>query len=83
MCGSKNLGYNLKTNCGIRQGVNRQFYIATPDDLAAAQEQLVVMESSGKAPKPSPLQFDPPDLRWESVSVLPEHLLRGETLRMR
>ena len=65
------------------QGVNRQFYIATPDDLAAAQEQLVVMESSGKAPRPSPLQFDPPDLRWESVSVLPEHLLRGETLRMR
>ncbi len=65
------------------QGVNRQFYIATPDDLAAAQEQLIVMESSGKAPRPSPLQFDPPDLRWESVSVLPEHLLRGETLRMR
>ena len=36
-----------------------------------------------KLPRPSPLQFDPPDLRWESVSVLPEHLLRGETLRMR
>lgn len=64
-------------------GVNRQFYIATQDDLAAAQQQLVEMQTSGRAPAPAPLEFDPPDLRWESVTVIPQHLLRGEPLKMR
>ena len=31
----------------------------------------------------SPLKFDPPDLRWETVQVLPKHALRGEKLRLR
>jgi len=29
------------------------------------------------------LKFDPPDLRWESVQILPKHALRGEKLRLR
>jgi hypothetical protein len=64
-------------------GINRQFFIATPRDVQEAQSQLVAKQESGAAPAPVPLEFDPPDLRWESVNVIPRNLLRGETMRMR
>ncbi len=66
-----------------QSGDERLFYIASPQDIEVAKTQLssgVIV--SGKRII-TPLKFDPPDLRWESVQVLPKHALRGEKLRLR
>ncbi len=64
-------------------GDERYFFIASPRDIEVANTQLATgARSSGKRII-SPLKFDPPDLRWESVQVLPKHALRGEKLRLR
>lgn len=64
-------------------GDERLFYIASPQDVEVAQTQLSTgVIVSGKRII-TPLKFDPPDLRWESVQVLPKHALRGEKLRLR
>ncbi len=64
-------------------GDERYFYIASPQDLEVAKTQLATgVRVSGKRII-TPLKFDPPDLRWESVQVLPKHALRGEKLILR
>ena len=64
-------------------GDERYFFIASPQDVEVAKTQLASgVRVSGKRII-SPLRFDPPDLRWESVQVLPKHALRGEKLRLR
>lgn len=64
-------------------GDERYFFIASPQDIEVANTQLATgVRISGKRIL-SPLKFDPPDLRWESVQVLPKHALRGEKLRLR
>ena len=64
-------------------GDERYFFIASPQDIEVANTQLATgVRVSGKRII-SPLKFDPPDLRWESVQVLPKHALRGEKLRLR
>ncbi len=64
-------------------GDERYFFIASPQDLEIAKNQLASgIVVSGKRII-SPLKFDPPDLRWESVQILPKHALRGEKLRLR
>ena len=65
------------------KGDERYFFIASPQDLEVAKTQLASgVVVSGKRII-SPLKFDPPDLRWESVQILPKHALRGEKLRLR
>ncbi len=65
------------------KGDERYFFIPSPQDLEVAKSQL----SSGIRVKGkrivTPLKFDPPDLRWESVQVLPKHALRGEKIILR
>ena len=64
-------------------GDERLFYIASPQDIEVAKSHLASgVIVSGKRII-SPLKFDPPDLRWETVQVLPKHALRGEKLRLR
>ena len=64
-------------------GDERYFFIASPQDLEIAKTQLDSgVRISGKRII-SPLKFDPPDLLWKSVQVLPKHALRGEKLRLR
>ena len=64
-------------------GDERYFFIASPQDIETANTQLSTgVRVSGKRIL-SPLKFDPPDLRWESVQVLPKHALRGEKLLLR
>jgi len=64
-------------------GDERLFYIASPQDVEVAKSHLASgIIVSGKRII-SPLKFDPPDLRWETVQVLPKHALRGEKLRLR
>ncbi len=64
-------------------GDERYFFIASPQDIEVAKTQLASgVVVSGKRII-SPLKFDPPDLRWESVQILPKHALRGEKLRLR
>ena len=64
-------------------GDERYFFIASPQDIEVANTQLATgVRVSGKQII-SPLKFDPPDLRWESVQVLPKHALRGEKLLLR
>ena len=64
-------------------GDERYFFIASSQDIEVANTQLASgVIVSGKRII-SPLKFDPPDLRWESVQVLPKHALRGEKLRLR
>ena len=64
-------------------GDERYFFIASPRDIEVANTQLATgVIVSGKRII-SPLKFDPPDLRWESVQVLPKHALRGGKLRLR
>ena len=64
-------------------GDERYFFIASPQDIEVANTQLASgVRVTGKRII-SPLKFDPPDLRWESVQVLPKHALRGEKLRLR
>ena len=64
-------------------GDERYFFIASPQDIEVANTQLASgVRVSGKRII-SPLKFDPPDLRWESVQVLPKHALRGEKLLLR
>ena len=64
-------------------GDERYFFIASPQDIEVANTQLASgVRVSGKRII-SPLKLDPPDLRWESVQVLPKHALRGEKLRLR
>ena len=61
----------------------RYFFIASPQDVETAKTQIASgVVVSGKRII-SPLKFDPPDLRWESVQILPKHALRGEKLRLR
>jgi hypothetical protein len=64
-------------------GDERYFFIASPQDVETAKTQIASgVVVSGKRII-SPLKFDPPDLRWESVQILPKHALRGEKLRLR
>jgi hypothetical protein len=62
-------------------GDERLFYIASPQDVEVAKTHLASgVIVSGKRII-SPLKFDPPDLRWETVQVLPKHALLGEIMR--
>jgi len=64
-------------------GDERYFFVASHQDVEVAKTQLASgVRVSGKNVI-SPLRFDPPDLRWESVQVLPKHSLRGEKLKLR
>ena len=64
-------------------GDERYFFIASPQDIEVANTQLATGAIVSGKRIISPLKFDPPDLRWESVQVLPKHALRGEQLRLR
>ena len=65
------------------KGDERYFFIPSPQDLEVAKVQLASgVRVKGKRIV-TPLKFDPPDLRWESVQVLPKHALRGEKLILR
>ena len=63
-------------------GEERQFLIASRTEIEEAQLQMTGGGDKG-ARRPISLQFDPPDLRWESAQVIPKHALRGERLRIR
>ena len=65
------------------KGDERYFFIPSPQDIEVAKTQLASgVRVSGKRIL-TPLQFDPPDLRWDSIQVLPRHALRGEKLILR
>ena len=65
------------------KGDERYFFIPSPQDLEVAKTQLASgIRVTGKRIV-TPLKFDPPDLRWESVQVLPKHALRGEKIILR
>ena len=64
-------------------GDERYFFIASPQDIEVANTQLATGAIVSGKRIISPLKFDPPDLRWESVQVLPKHALRGEKLLLR
>jgi len=65
------------------RGDERYFFIPSPQDLEVAKTQLASgIKVTGKRIV-TPLKFDPPDLRWESVQVLPKHALRGEKIILR
>ena len=63
-------------------GEERNFLIASRNEIEEAQLQMTGGGNKG-ARRPISLQFDPPDLRWESAQVIPKHALRGERLRIR
>ena len=64
-------------------GDERYFFIVSEQDIEIAKNQLASgVVVSGKRII-SPLKFDLPDLRWESVQILPKHVLRGEKIRLR
>ena len=63
-------------------GEERQFLIASRSEIEEAQLQMTGGGDKGSR-RPVSLQFDPPDLRWESAQVIPKHALRGERLRIR
>ena len=63
-------------------GEDRQFLIASPSKIREAQNTMAAGGEAG-AKRPVTLQFDPPDLRWESLQVIPKHVLRGERMRIR
>jgi len=64
-------------------GDERYFFIASPQDVETAKTQIASGDVVSGKRIISPLKFDPPDLRWESVQILPKHALRGEKLRLR
>ena len=63
-----------------KPGNERRFYIASKQDISLARNVMGSTEGGGVMRK---LEFEPPDLRWESAQVIPKHILRGETMRMR
>jgi len=63
-----------------KPGDERRFYIASEQDISLARDALGTSTGGGIMRK---LEFEPPDLRWESAQVIPKHILRGETMRLR
>lgn len=64
-------------------GVNRKFFIPSSADIEAAQAKIQEQEELEAAQQAKPLEFDPPDLRWEEIHIIPKHVLRGEKFRVR
>ncbi|MBF0279279.1 MAG: hypothetical protein HQM13_15900 [SAR324 cluster bacterium] len=64
-------------------GVEREFYILRQSDveLTADREEEKRIEEEKR--EPQKLEFDPPDLRWDNIYVVPKHVLRGERFRIR
>ena len=62
--------------------VNQRFYLLKQSeiDLVKETEKLRITEQQRT---PQQLKFDPPDLKWEKIHVIPKHVLRGEKLRIR
>ena len=65
------------------KGDERYFFIPSTKDLEVAKTQLASGVTVSGNRIITPLQFDPPDLRWDSIQVLPKHVLRGEKLLLR
>jgi hypothetical protein len=63
-----------------KPGDERRFYIASEQDIALVRDAMGSSTGGGIMRK---LEFEPPDLRWASAQVIPKHILRGETMRMR
>lgn len=63
-----------------KPGDERRFYIASEQDIALVRNAMGTSTGGDIMHK---LEFEPPDLRWESAQVIPKHILRGETMRMR
>ena len=66
-----------------RPGVERDFYILKQSEIEAAVilEEEKLMEEAKRIPQP--LEFEPADLRWEDIYVIPKHVLRGEKFQVR
>lgn len=66
-----------------RPGVERDFYILKQSEIedAVILEEEKLIEEAKRTPQP--LEFEPADLRWEGVYVIPKHVLRGEKFLVR
>ena len=65
-------------------GVERQFSVPnsqTIEDAKEASIQSQMKEDDIRNPKK--LEFDAPDLLWENVHIIPNHVLRGEKFKVR
>ena len=64
-------------------GVEREFFILrqSEEELVEDREEEARIEEAKRTPQK--LEFDPPDLRWENIHVVPKHVLRGEKFRIR
>ncbi len=63
-------------------GVNREFYILKQSDIDRVAEEKALLEAES-ARVPQKLEFDPADLRWDKLHVVPKHVLRGEKFQLR
>lgn len=66
-----------------RPGIEREFYILKQSEIEAAtvREEEKRIEEAKRTPQP--LEFEPADLRWDNIHVIPKHVLRGEKFRIR
>ncbi len=64
-------------------GVNREFYILRQSEIELAEGRVEEEDAETAKLIPKKLEFDPPDLRWENLHVVPKHVLRGEKFRIR
>ncbi|MBF0286293.1 MAG: hypothetical protein HQM14_00630 [SAR324 cluster bacterium] len=64
-------------------GVNRVFYILRQSEIELAESRIEEQATETARLIPKKLEFDPPDLRWENLHVVPKHVLRGEKFRIR
>ncbi|MGK5093291.1 CARDB domain-containing protein [Deltaproteobacteria bacterium TL4] len=65
-------------------GVNRSFRVFKESDLVEIKEKAQKKKRTEAQESPDRnIEFDLPDLRWEQVQVIPKHVLREETFRIR
>ncbi|MBF0240149.1 MAG: hypothetical protein HQM12_20800 [SAR324 cluster bacterium] len=65
-------------------GVERFFFVPGTVEIKRIKEEMEKSQQKIEAiNNPKKLEFDLPDLRWETVYVVPKHVLRGEKFKVR
>lgn len=65
-------------------GIQRKFYVVTKKQaLRLKQRAAAKVKAEEQKNIPEKLQFDPPDLKWEEIQIIPKHVLRGEPFKVR
>lgn len=62
-------------------GVNRIFYIPSEEELESARNEKVAKAQAALQAKE--ITFEPVDLKWQGIDVIPLHVLKGEPFRIR